>query len=408
MRYVKYLYVQLKRTLKLAVGVFPTAMLLFACLGVAAYLFLNSGFFAEQQMKYKIGVVGKIDDTYLGFGIYAIQTLDASRFMVDFIPMTEEEAQRDFREAKLAAYIRVPDDFLDSVIYGRNDLPITYVASEGQKGISGYLMDELAVVVSKLVTNSQSAIYAMQDIVRETEDVSQLGEWTDELNLRLIDYVLGRTKLAELEELGLSNGLLFRQYYFCAILLLFCFLFGISSAPFFLFRNGDLAKWMKTRGIGVFAQVACEYLVYFLFVYVCTALPLGVLGVLSQRFAVLRIKIDLGEQLLGLVPILLMISAMHFAIYETIRNPVANLLLQFIGVIGMGYISGYIYPASFFPDGIALVGRAFPTGVALECLTGVLTGETGSVGTAGVWIYFGIFMFLSLLARRWMMVREGK
>ena len=69
MRYVKYFSVQLKRTLKLAVGVFPTAMLLFACLGAAAWFLLNQGPLAERQQKYQIGVVGKIDDTYLGFGI---------------------------------------------------------------------------------------------------------------------------------------------------------------------------------------------------------------------------------------------------------------------------------------------------------------------------------------------------
>ena len=171
MRYVKYFVVQLKRTVKLAVGVFPTAMLLFACLAIAGYVFLNQGPLVENQKKYKIGVVGDIGDSYLGFGIYAIQTLDDSRFMVDFIPMTEEEAQKAFRNASLAAYITVPDEFLDSIITGKNDVPIQYVSSEGQKGLAGYLMDELATVVSELVTSSQSAIYAFEDVVIDYENV---------------------------------------------------------------------------------------------------------------------------------------------------------------------------------------------------------------------------------------------
>ena len=146
MRYFKYFIVQLKRTVKLAVGVFPTAMLLFACLGIAAYIFMNHGPMMQNQKKYQIGIVGNIEDSYLGFGIFAVQTLDDSRFMVDFIPMTEEEAQKAFRKAALAAYVIIPDEFLASVISGANDTPITYVASEGQKGIAGYLMDELAIV----------------------------------------------------------------------------------------------------------------------------------------------------------------------------------------------------------------------------------------------------------------------
>lgn len=407
MRYVKYFIVQLKRTLKLAVGVFPTAMLLFACLGAAAWFLLNQGPLADRQQKYQIGIVGKIDDTYLGFGVYAIQTLDVSRFMVDFIPMTEEEARQAFRTDAIAAYVRVPDDFLESIVYGRNDVPITYVASEGQDGIGGYLMDELAVVVSRLVTSAQGSIYASQDVIRDYGDASILGEWTNEINLQLIEDVLGRTKLAELTELGLSKGLLIRQYYFCTVLLLFCFLFGISSASFFLKRNEDLGKWMKMRGIGPVAQVLSEYGVYLLMMMACIFLPLTGLGVATKSFAFLKSKTYLDEILKALLPILIMISAMHFTIYETVRNPVANLLLQFLGVIGMGYVSGYIYPASFFPEGIAFVGSVLPTGVALEGFSSAMLGERSGMAFGLGCLYVIIFMVFSILMRRRMIEREN-
>lgn len=407
MRYLKYFSVQLKRTLRLAVGVFPTAMLLFACLGAAAWFLLNQGPLAERQQKYQIGVVGKIDDTYLGFGIYAIQTLDVSRFMVDFIPMTEEEARQAFRNDKITAYIKVPEDFLDSLIYGRNDVPISYVASEGQKGIGGYLMDELAVVVSKLVTSAQGSIYSFQDVIRDYGDASQLGEWTDEINLQLIENVLARTKLAELTELGLSKGLLMRQYYFCAVVLLYCFLFGISSASFFLKRNEDLGKWMKMRGIGAAAQVLCEYGVYLFMMMACVFLPLIGVGIATRSFAFLKTKVYMDEILKALVPILIMISAMHFMIYETVRNPVANLLLQFLGVIGMGYVSGYIYPASFFPKGIAFVGSVLPTGVALEGFSGAMLDERSGMAFGLGCLYVTAFLVLAVLMRKRMIERDN-
>ena len=407
MRYAKYLYVQLKRTLKLAVGVFPTAMLLFACLGLAAYFLLTRGPLSGQEKKYQIGIVGKIDETYLGFGVYAIQTLDSSRFMVDFIPMEEREAQKAFREGTLTAYVSVPEEFLDSIIYGRNDVPITYVAFEGQKGITGYLMEELSVVVSRLVTSSQSSIYAMQDIARELGEVTYLGEWTEELNLRLIEYVLGRTKLAELEELGFSKGLLLRQYYFCTMLLLFCFLFGISSASFFLKRNISVGRWMKMRGIRPAGQVLGEWLAYFLLMLACVLLPLCFLKAFVKGFSFLRMKVYLDDLLWAMVPIVMMVSSMHFAIYETVRNPVANLLCQFLGGIGMGYVSGYIYPTSFFPDGIAGVGRILPTGVSLDAFSGAVLGEKRTGSLWAVLSYFACFLVVSILARRRMIEREG-
>ena len=199
MRYGKYMFAQLKRMLKLAVGVFPTAMLLFVSLGIAGYYFFQSSIFTQNQNKFRIGIVGKIDETYLGFGISAVQTLDSSRFMVDFIPMSEDEARKKYQAGELTTYVMVPDEFLDSVVYGRNDVPITYVASEGQKGLGAFLMQELSKVVSRLVTSSQSSIYGMQRALVFEGRTEQLDEITDEINLKLINFVLNRTKLSELE-----------------------------------------------------------------------------------------------------------------------------------------------------------------------------------------------------------------
>lgn len=410
MRYLKYVSAQLKRTLRLAVGIFPTAMLLFACLGAAVYFFFQQGPMAEGKQKYQIGVVGKIDDTYLGFGIYAIQTLDSSRFMADFLPMTEDEAKAAFRSGDLVAYIIVPEEFLDSIIYGRNDVPIQYVTTEGGKGIGDFVMDELAVVASELVTSSQCAIYSMQEIAYELGETAELRDWTDEINLRLIGYVLGRSGLVEVEELGFSKGLMVKQYYFCAILVLFCFLLGISSAPLFLRKNGDLGKWMKMRGIGPTAQVLSEFFPYFLLILLCIGVPLLILNAITGHFGFLESKVWTDELFKALIPVAFLACAMHFCIYETIKNPVANLLFMFLGILGMGYVSGLIYPSSFFPKGIAAVGKVLPTGVSLEYLSGTIFRGSGlEPGSAERYaLLYGItFIVISILSRRWTIMKEN-
>ena len=408
MRYFKYFSAQLKRTLKLAVGVFPTAMLLFACLGAAAWLFFSSAWFTEKQEKYKIGVVGKIDETYLGFGIYAVQTLDSTRFMVDFIPMEEEEARAAFRNGDVIAYVTVPDEFLDSIIYGRNDVPLGYVVSEGQKGLEGYLMEELSVAVSNLVTSSQCSIYSMQEVARRLGETKDLRKWTDDFNLRLIGYVLGRTGLAELEELGLSKGLLVRQYYFCAIVLLFTFLFGITGAALFLGRNEGLGKWMKLRGIGPVMQVLCEFGCYYLLAFACVAIPLTILNLITGQMSFLNCRIWMDDLLKVTAVVTLLSSSMQFAIYETVKNPVANLLLQFIGILGMGYVSGYLYPASFFPEGIAHFGSILPTGVAFQRMSSSLFGVEEGRASALLLAYVGVFLVTSILVRKWRVLKEDR
>ena len=119
-------------------------------------------------------------------------------------------------------------------------------------------------------------------------------------------------------------------------------------------------------------------------------------------------KVYLDELIGALIPILMMISALHFVLYETIRNPVANLLFQFIGVIGMGYISGYIYPSSFFPDGIAMVGKLLPTGIALESFSDAVLGERNMKILGVELLFFTVFMILSIWTRRQSIVRENR
>ena len=408
MRYVKYFRIQLKRALKLAVGIFPTAMLLFASLALVAFCMFRFGILSSSKTKYQIGIVGDLEASYLGFGIYAVQTLDSSRLMVDFIPMTEEEAKKAYRKGEIVAYVTVPEEFLESIGYGRNDVPLRYVTTEGQKGVGAYLMDELAQVVSRLVTSSQCSIYSMQEVAYILGKTDEIDEWTDDLNLTLINYVLNRTNLVEMEELGLSKGLLVRSYYFCTILLLFCFLFGVSSAGFFLHRNDDLGKWMMMRGIGPVPQVLCEYVTYFALTFLCMCVPLSILTVATKNLSFLNMKVWLDELLWAMVPITLLASTMHFMIYEVVKNPVANILLQFIGVLGMGYISGYIYPASFFPAGVARVGKILPTGVALDYLSAALPGGNNATAFWCAILYSACFLTISIVARRWMIMRENK
>lgn len=407
MRYVKYFLVQLKRMLRLAVGVFPTAMLLFACIGLAAYFFFTKSFLTEGKSRYQVGVVGSTDETYLGFGIQAIQTMDSTRFMVDFLPMSEEEARERFQAGELTTYITVPDEFLDSLIYGKNDTRIAYVQPQGQKGITGYLMDELAKVVSLLVIPSQSSIYAMQRVFISNGETQKLNELTDVINLKLIEYVLSRTKLAELEELGISKGLLIRQYYFCALLLLFCFLFGICSAAAFFGRDLQFFKWMKVRGIGAVGQVLCEWITYFLFLFTCVTVPLVILGNATEGFAFLKWKISLGDVILTMLPLAIMISALQFMLYEIFLNPVANLLMQFVLVIGMGYVSGFFFPASFFPESIIGLGKLLPTGVALDYFANAIQGSASGGTAARVIIYILLFMIVTVVARYWKIERES-
>lgn len=400
-----YLYIQFRRILKLLPVLMAMTLIVFGCVGAFAVLYLNSDAMTEGSRKYRIAVVGNTSDSYLGFGVAALSKLDDSRFMVEFPTMTESEARQALVRGEVTSYAVIPDDLVNSIVYGTNDAPVTFVGSTGQKGITGILVEELTEIVSTLIVRSQSAIYGMQNILWNHGLGAQWKEATDSLNLRFIDMVLKRTQVCDLEVLGLSNGLSTGEYYFGSMLIFFLLLAGINSSPLFGRRNEELMRLMASRGVGAFRQVAGEYLVY-LFLNLCCLL--GVFLVLIPVFGNGTVSLAgwdgmEANVLMGfyvrLIPVAAAFAAMQFLLYELTSGVVSSILLQFICGISMAYLSGCFYPASMFPDVLKRIGELVPTGLALSYADAKLMGESSLTAVMGLIIYLAVFLGLSVFAR---------
>lgn len=402
-----YFHAQLARVFRLLPALMTVTLLVYGCMGFFAALYLQNSRVAQENRKYRIALTGDVTDSYLGFGISALSMLDDSRFMAEFPVMTEDEARRALISGEIEAYAVIPDELVDSVVYGANDAPVTFVGSTGQKGIIGILVEELAETASTLVTRSQSAIYAMQKVLSDSGLEEMRGEATDTLNLRLIEMVLNRTGLCGLEILGISNGLTTGGYYFCAVLTVSLLFAGISCNPFFGGRNRELAKLMAAKGVGAFRQVAGEYAAY-LAVQLCSLTGIFLaLWLVSGRGASVSsawtgLGLDAGRLAGVYVRLLLpaaVLAAMQFLLYELVTGTVSGMILQFTSGMAMAYLSGCFYPAGMFPDLLKQIGGLLPAGLALDCATAGLTGESVLYAGVGLGLYFAVFLGLSVYAR---------
>lgn len=405
-----YFRIQFLRTIKILPTILCTTILMCVCVGLLAVIFLRDRMAGEQQ-KYQIGVVGDITDSYLGFGIQALQTLDSSRFMVDFQYMSEEEAAEGLRQGRLSSYARVPDGLVGSLVSGANDQPITFVAAEGQRQIFGIIMEELADAVSVLVTRSQSAVYGMQTVLRENGKGDMIPEAEEKMNLRLIENVLDRTGLYDMEILGMSNGLSAEGYYFCSIFLVFLLMSGINAAPLFCSKSRALHQLMASRGVDALKQVLGEYLAYICLILLCQAGIFLLLGmVLKGDFFRITEWEGLGAEPLpgffvGLLPMAAMIAAMQFLLYEAVTGIVSSILLQFVCGISMCYLAGCFYPVYFFPEVLQRIGQILPAGVALRYIDGVMVGNVPLAEGIGLFLYLLLFLYLSVCVRKYRIQR---
>lgn len=407
----QYLKVQLKRAGKALPGI----CLLTVFLTVGLLVLMKAMFLIEESKSenriVNVGIVGDIDDTYLGIGIEVIKNMDGIRNLADIQTMTEEEAKQAFASGDISAYLLVPEGFIDSVVYGENK-QLTYVTNEAAQDIGGLLINELVGSISQMITMTQTSVQSMQSYMLEHDMRDGLWEATEGINIAYIEVVLNRMDMFELEELGISNSISFTGHLFTGILLLLMLLWGINSVSLLVRSENSLLKILHTRGLNSRKQVLSEvgaYLVLqcasLLCVFVCVIIIKAAFGLSIREWDVL----EAGEKLLfvvKLVPVVMLTATMQALLYELVTNVVTGVLLQFVVAVSMAYVSGCIYPLSFFPEVLQVLGAYSPMGVALRYLQKNLTYGNGLGEFCIMILYILLFVGLHIWKRSLRIIKE--
>lgn len=352
----------------------------------------------EKKQKVEIGLVGNRSGSYLGFGIQALQSLDSSRFAIDFLEMSSErEAKEALERGELSAYVLLPDGFVDALVRGEN-MPATYVTSPGAAGIGSMVMNELVETISDLITESENGIYGAQRFLREQGREDIYWEASDRLYLRYLDFILGRELVYKIELTGVSGGLTVIEYYTCSIIILFLLFWGIAAAPFLIHREFYIFRLLQAKGLSAGRQILAEYGAYILLLS-GIFLPIMILvGAAAARTEF--VMFDSPLRMFGLLPVILLFAAMQLVIYEWITNPVTGALIQFLGALGLGYLSGCFYPVTFFPAGVQLIAPFLPTGAAMEYSGKMMLGSTAYGELVVMGMYGAGFLLIAVLLRK--------
>lgn len=397
--------IQLKRVLRFFPAVFLVTLLLVGAVVLVAKGVLSEVASSDKQAMVEIGVCGDIQDSYLGIGIVALQQLDSSRFAMNFHMLEEDEAREALLAGELTAYLVVPDGFVDSVVRGEN-YSIKYYAANGQAGVGTMLMHELAMIISELITQSQSGIYGMQSICNEYGYYDVYWTATNDINLQYINLLLDRPRLFDVEILGVSNNLSMVGYYICGFSVLFIMIFGMNGCPIFVRKDMALAKILTSNGIGAILQVVIEWVAYLILVLVCM---LSVFALLGGACEFIDVSVPEWRSVdfervfsfgVSLLPVMLMLTTMALFMHELADNIVTGMLLQFLATLGMGYVSGCFYPSSFFPEGVQMLGRILPSGVAIRYASGSMLDSLGIGVVLAIFLYTMLFLVATWLLRR--------
>ena len=375
-----YFRAQIKRCAKAYPGVLIIILLTIAAVTVAAVHSVRSVQKDDSKTKLTIGLVNNSGEPLMQLGLHAFRSIDDSIGAVDLVEMSEDDAKSGMMSGELSAYAVIPRGYISNIRNGNNDPAAIYMPAN-TASIASFLAGELTEIFSELITETQTAIYSMQDAVYSKDVNVNMTKVLTNINMLFFEKVLGRSSSYELKLTEGAEQLPVQVYYICAGVLLLLMLWGIAYCRIFISREYSLCRMLASKGIGALWQVVSEYAVFALFTFISVLIFSVAAGLIFGRvhtgIALLENTDVFGCVLFAfkLIPVVLAITAMQFFIYEAASGTVGKVLSQFITMLVCGYLSGLFYPAYFFPAALRQIGSVLPTGAGLSYLHGCVGGS---------------------------------
>ncbi len=368
----KYFTAQLKRQFRLLPALLLVAALLYGGLSLVYNGMIRQWNQSDVFQKVNLGMVGTADDYYLELGLNALQTMDTSKFTVSFVAFEEQqEANRVLANGEIDAYVYFPPEFVDNARTGIVT-PLQFVSAAGNDNILSLVKEELTAALDDVLLSSERASFGLYDALVELGESDIAHEKRNEIALRLAALMLNRQTMYNTQVLGVANGQSFDDYMLCGILTVFLFLMTMPFTVIYVRDNLDMEQHLKSRGVGVACQVLCEIASYF---FVLLMLAAGILTVLSGLTV---------RNLLLMIPVTLAVAAISYFICGLAREIITGVLLQFITVIALCFVSGCMYPTHFFPVSIQNMGAYLPPALVRSCISGILYGSQCTVAVHGL------------------------
>ena len=411
-RAIMYARLQFKRTMRYAPFIFLITFILCLCLGLAFLMLNKANVSDENNKKIRVGIVGDMSESYLGFGLSALQSFDSSRFSLEIVEMDETTAREELKAGELAGFVIIPEGFVEEAVRG-NVGRLNFVCVESTVDIIMIFKQEVLDLISRLVVESQNGVYGAQKIVIDY-DLETVDVW-DVTNSLMAEYVMlifNRSNAAKVEIIGVSDNLSFEGYMFSGITVLLLLLCGIFCCSLFIKRDMAFPKLMNANRCMPWVQVLGEYSAFLAMMLVNVAvLSLGLIFGAREVLSFIDELEGIGVmEMLGVIikfiPAIVAITALQFVLYELSSSVVSGVLLQFVCAMGLAYVSGCFYPISFFPKSIQMLSAVTPSGIARSYLSALISGESLLVEPLVLILYSFALLFAAVAIRSYRIKRD--
>lgn len=413
-RFLVYTQLQIKKIMRTYPAMLVMTCLLALVLVSMLYIQARSArdtALGKEDSKAAIAITGMDSSPYLKLGLSMLENMDPSKVAVKFEEYDRENAIAELKSGNLQAVIELPEGMTDKLLAGNTDVEIGLIIPDAGEGLGPLLIRELSDCISLMIGKMESSSYLLADFYREsgvTSDADISAAQTDLLKLSL-KKILQRGHMFTLKRMKTDATITVESYYLCAMFLLLVMLIGVMCAGTFIRTDYSLEILLKVRGLSVIFQILAEFLSLLVFIMCLGAIFIPAAGLGLSRMPIVFSELhsqtpsflkDFAVFVLSSMPVILMIASLDLLLYEAADSLISGVLLQFLAMIALAYLSGVFYPVSSLPSGMKTLAPFLPTGQAMLYLRKLLIREGNFLPhMAFLLLYAAVFLLAACLMR---------
>ena len=414
-RFIVYTRLRLKAVLK----IFPSmcVMTFLLCLSLGGMLYLQSARSiqvaeGDEDATVSIGISGVGGEGDFSAAFPALLKLDSSRSEVSFVLFdTKKEAVRAIRKNQILAAIDIPDGAVSSLLAG-DMAQMTLIVPASSAGLEALIMRELSRSVSIILGSMNSAGKVLSDyyMISGTSDPDVISNAQTDLLLTSMQDMLHRKHMFTVRYVKSQQQLSVESFYLISMVFLLILLTGVMCAGSFIRSDYSLSRLLNLRRLGAFKQISAEYIsLVTLLICLCAVFfpligaALGQMPITFSAFGLTSSSFLKGFLLFGLkvIPVILLAAAIDLFLYEMSEVLITGVLLQFLVMIALAYLSGVFYTMQTMPESLKAIQPWLPTGQALIYLQQTAKhSDKDLISLLCVLLWTGLFLIGSFLLRK--------
>ncbi|MBR6223577.1 MAG: ABC transporter permease [Lachnospiraceae bacterium] len=403
-RFITYIYIDLKRMLKIMPGFILGIIGLIGVL--IGWVYFYTGFMEDASTfdTLKIGLVVEDGDTSdISKYIMILKSMKSVNDVCDFAYVDDEKAKNGLIDGSLRAAVYLRSDTYDDINNGRNTtLNILLPDDVDQNDI---VFKELIRDGLSLIRTTEASTYSAIDAYHMYEAKLTLRRIEKMIYDKYITDMLYRGEYFEDAPLLDVPEISFYLYYTaCAFVLIILLLF-ISAEIFLRANDKNLYPYLKTQKRSILSISIARIIALALMGLLLGALICSIMIGVNHFTDMPLLPVTLCRYLLSF-PLMFSLSAFVYMMFELMGRFKGSDIILLLFTIFMVLISGVLIPSGMLPEPLVVFGKCLPIRPWIDYVCGVVFRGESNTGVIYTVISIPLFYLIGVV-RTWRDTEHG-